>query len=294
MTAPEPDAPAAAHDAPAAAHDAPTAEPDAPAAAHDAPTPEPDAPAAEARWVRDAALAVGLLTILPVPIAGASESDLGRTALWFPLVGALVGGLAGGVRVVVAPLLGPLPATAIALIVLIAGTGALHQDGLADSADGIGAGGDAPRRLAAMRDSAIGAFGVLALLWWGLVLLTTVGSLTDVHALQALVVAGAVSRWAAVAHAARTPAARTDGLGAAFDVGWPRLAGASVLAVVVAEAAGGVLAGLLALAAGLLTAALSVVWAQRSLGGRTGDTLGATVAVAEMAVCVGLLALWRT
>jgi adenosylcobinamide-GDP ribazoletransferase len=240
-----------------------------------------------------AALAVGLLTVLPVPSTDAGEGELGRAAVWFPLVGALVGALAGGVRVLAQPLLGALPATAIALAVFIASTGALHQDGLADTADGIGARGDAQRRLAAMRDSAIGAFGVLALLWWGLVLLTTLGSLSDVQALRALVVAGAVSRWAAVVHAAATPPARVDGLGAAFRVDSVPLAIASGLAIAVAVAASGPLAGAVALGAGFLTAALSVAWARRALGGRTGDTLGATIAIAELAICVTLLALWH-
>jgi adenosylcobinamide-GDP ribazoletransferase len=245
------------------------------------------------RWAAGAALAVGLLTVLPVPSADSGEGELGRAVVWLPLVGALVGALAGGVRVLAQPLLGALPATAVALALFVASTGALHQDGLADTADGIGARGDAQRRLAAMRDPAIGAFGVLALLWWGLVLLTTLGSLTDLHALRALIVAGAVSRWTALLHAASSPAARADGLGAAFQVDSVRLVIASGLAIAVAVAAGGPLAGLVALGAGLLTAALSVAWVRKSLGGRTGDTLGATIAVTEAVVCVALLAVWH-
>ena len=243
--------------------------------------------------LRDAALALGLLTIVPAPGVAADQGELGRAALWFPLVGALAGALAGGVRVLAQPLLGALPSTAIALAVLIAITGALHQDGLADSADGLGARGGAQRRLDAMRDSAIGAFGVLALVWWGLLMLTTLGSLSDTHALRALIAAGALSRWAALLHAARTPPARADGLGAAFQVDGVRLTVASVLAVAIAEAAAGVGAGLIALAAAVLIAAISVVWARRSLGGRTGDTLGATIALSELAVCVALLGFWQ-
>lgn len=240
-----------------------------------------------------AALAIGLLTVLPVPTGDLDEGELGRSAVWFPLVGALVGCLAGGVRMAGQALLGALPATALALATLIAVTGALHQDGLADTADGIGARGDAGRRLAAMRDHAIGAFGVLALLWWGLVMLSTLASMNDVHALQALIVAGALSRWAAVAHAGFSPPARTDGLGVAFHAGVPSLAIATISAAAIAEFVGGALVGFVALGAGVLCAALSIVWVRRSLGGRTGDTLGATIALAEVTVCLALLAAWR-
>ena len=71
------------------------------------------------------------------------------------------------------PCSAPAPPPSLALVVLVALTGALHQDGLADTADGLGARGDRDRRLAAMRDSAIGAFGVLALIGWALLLATT-------------------------------------------------------------------------------------------------------------------------
>lgn len=249
--------------------------------------------AAVRRWAGGAALAIGLLTVLPVPRVDSREGELGRGAMWFPLVGALVGSLAGGVRMAGQALLGTLPATALALATLIALTGALHQDGLADTADGIGARGDADRRLAAMRDHAVGAFGVLALLWWGLVMLSTLASMNDTHMLLALIVAGALSRWAAVAHAGFSHPARSEGLGAAFHVGVPALAIATIVAAAIAELASGALVGLGALGAAVLCAALSIVWAQRSLGGRTGDTLGATVAIAEITVCLALLAAWR-
>jgi adenosylcobinamide-GDP ribazoletransferase len=245
------------------------------------------------RWAGGAELAIGLLTVLPVPRVDSREGELGRGSAWFPLVGALVGSLAGSVRMASQPLLGTLPATALALAALIAVTGALHQDGLADTADGIGARGDGGRRLAAMRDHAIGAFGVLALLWWGLVMLSALASMNDTHMLLALIVAGALSRWAAVAHASFSPPARTDGLGAAFHVSVPSLAVATIFAAAIAGLASGVLVGLGALGAAVLCAALSIVWARRSLGGRTGDTLGAAVAVAEVTVCLVLLAAWR-
>ncbi|MDO8213639.1 adenosylcobinamide-GDP ribazoletransferase [Conexibacter sp. CPCC 206217] len=241
----------------------------------------------------DIALALSFLTLVPVPAAALSAGSMARAAGWFPLVGAGIGTAAGGVRAATAPLFGDAPATVIALIVLVGITGALHQDGLADSADGLGVRGDRERRLAVMRDSAIGVFGMLALLGWGLLLLTTLTPLSDAHVLAALIAAGALSRAAALLHAKATPPARRDGLGAGFTVHPGALAAGAATGVAAALLAAGPARGALAIATAALVAAASVVWARRTLGGRTGDTLGATVALCELAVCLALAASWQ-
>lgn len=236
--------------------------------------------------------AITFLTIVPVPAAG--DLGLSGAAVWFPVVGAAVGGLAGGVRLLGGHVLGPGVSTVLAMIVLVVVTGALHQDGLADTADGIGArGGSRVRRLEVMRDSATGVFGALALIAWALLLFTALSSLDGDHALRALVVACALGRWAALVHAAATVPARAEGLGASLRVGGVALGAATVLALVVALAVGGLVAGGAAVGTGAVVAGLSVVFARRMLGGRTGDTLGATVAIAEVAVCVVLLGVWQ-
>jgi len=251
------------------------------------------APGSVRRLADDAALAVGFLTILPVPAVDPGPRGLGRAAAWFPLVGALVGAGAGGVRAGAQPLVGALPATVLAVVALVALTGALHQDGLADTADGLGArGGGRERRLAAMRDSAIGTFGVLALIGWSLLLVAALAGLSDAHALAALIAAGAAGRWAALLHALGAAPARGDGLGAGFAFARPALAAASALAIAAALIACGPDGGALALGAAAATAALLTVYARRLLGGRTGDTLGATVALAEVTVCVVLAGWW--
>jgi len=245
------------------------------------------------RLARDAALAVGFLTILPVPAVDPGPRGLGRAAGWFPLVGALVGALAGGVRAGMQPLVGASTATVLAVVALVAVTGALHQDGLADTFDGLGArGGGRERRLAAMRDSAIGTFGVLALIGWSLLLLAALAGLSNAHALAALITAGAAGRWAALLHAIGAAPARGDGLGADFGVTRPALAAASGLAIAAALIACGPIGGALALGAAAAIVTLMVLYAQRLLDGRTGDTLGATVALAEVAVCVALAGWW--
>lgn len=241
----------------------------------------------------DLGMAVSFLTLLPVPAGAHARGDFGRAAGWFPLVGVAVGALAGGVRIAAEPLLGAAPATVLALAVLVFVTGALHQDGLADCADGLGVRGDRERRLAVMRDSQIGTFGMLALLGWGLLLLTTLAPLSGADALLALIAAGGLGRAAALVHAVATPPARREGLGAGFAVRPVPLALGVATAAATALLAVGPPRGLLAIGAAALVAAASVVWAGRTLGGRTGDTLGATIALAELAVIVALAASWQ-
>jgi len=252
----------------------------------DAAPPRPNPPA-------DLGMALSFLTLVPVLAAAHRRGDFGRAAGWFPLVGAGVGALAGGVLVGAEPLLGAAPAAVLALAALVLVTGALHQDGLADCADGLGVRGDRERRLAVMRDSQIGTFGMLALLGWGLLLLTTLAPLAPADALLALIAAGALGRAAALVHAVATPPARRDGLGAGFAVRRAPLAAGTLTAAAAALVAVGPLRGLLAIAAAALVALASVGWARRALGGRTGDTLGATIALTELAVVVALAASWQ-
>jgi adenosylcobinamide-GDP ribazoletransferase len=233
--------------------------------------------------------AITFLTVVPVPGGG----DLRRAAAWFPVVGAAVGALAGGVRAGLDPVLGATAATVLALAALVIVTGALHQDGLADTADGLGVRGDRDRRLAAMRDSSIGVFGALALIGWTLLMVVVLDRLSTARAVEALVAAAALGRWAALLHAAWSPPARADGLGASFAVGRVALILASGVAAAAAIALCGVGPGLAAIAAGLVVAGASVLHVRVTLGGRTGDTLGATVALAEVVVCTVLLAVWR-
>jgi adenosylcobinamide-GDP ribazoletransferase len=236
--------------------------------------------------------AIAFLTIAPMP-ASAGRDGLSGAAGWFALVGAAVGAFAGGVRLGAEQLLGRTPATALAMIALVLATGALHEDGLADTADGLGVRGDRARRLAVMRDPATGVFGALALIGWGLLLLTTLAAMDATHALVALTVACALARAAALLHAAATPPARGDGLGAALSVSRPALVAATATSAALSLALCGLADGAIAVGAALLLGASSSSLARRALGGRTGDTLGATVAVVEVLVCVVLLACWR-
>jgi adenosylcobinamide-GDP ribazoletransferase len=235
--------------------------------------------------VRSLGLALAFLTIVPVRLREAPP--LGAAAPWFPLVGAVVGALAGGLGYLAQPTLGSTVAAIVSVATLVVLTGALHQDGLADCADALG-GSTRERRLAIMRDSSIGTFGALALIAWFALLTAALARLAREDAFSVLTAAAATARWAALLHATLPPA-RPDGLGAGFHVSPPALAVATAIGAAVAIALAGVPDGLAALLAAALTAGLVSVGANALLGGRTGDTLGATVALAEALVAVVLL-----
>jgi adenosylcobinamide-GDP ribazoletransferase len=223
------------------------------------------------------AIATAVLTRLPVGAALGGEGTIAGSAWAFPLVGAGIGALAA-LAFLIAELLGcgDAPAALIALAAGLALTGALHEDGLADTADGFGGGSSREAKLAIMRDSRLGSFGVLALvLSIGLrtAALGTIGE--PIHAGLALIAAHAASRGALPPLMRILVPARADGLGAA--AGRPSLTVAIIAAVLGAAIALAVLGpgrGALAL---LLTGAalvLAAMLAQRQIGGYTGDVLG--------------------
>jgi adenosylcobinamide-GDP ribazoletransferase len=243
--------------------------------------------------VRDCKVALAFLTRLPMaaepPPHGAS---LAASVVMFPLVGALIG-LCGGGGYALAFWLGvpPLPAAAVALATTIWLTGALHEDGLADVADGFGGGRTPEDKLRIMRDPRIGSYGALAL---SLDLLARAGALAALAGpwtvAAALVVAGAVSRAALPPVMAMLPNARADGLAAAAGRPHPLRAGAAVLIaalIAVLLLGNAAVAALLAGAA----AAFAVAWlARRQIGGQTGDVLGAVQQLTEIGVLLAIVA----
>ncbi len=254
----------------------------------------PDATKPLPRLTQDAALAVVFLTRLPLPLDGPPADGAPARAMgWFPLVGALVG-LAGGAVLTLADLahLPPLSAALLALVATAWLTGGLHEDGAADVADGFGGGRDKARKLEIMRDSRVGSYGVLALVFSVAVRASALAALTQpAAAVAALVAAGALSRAGLAGLARLLPPARTDGLAAAQGrPGLPTVALALMLGAVVAVPA----LGAAALAAAM--AAAGAVWliaalARRQIGGHTGDVFGAAQQAAEAAVLLTVTAL---
>ena len=248
-----------------------------------------------AGWWRDTRLAAAFLTRLPLgPESTDTERDLAGAARAFPIVGAAVG-VAAGAGLVVSSWLGlhPLACALVALAVAALATGALHEDGLADVADGFGGGRTRAAKLKIMRDSRIGAYGVMALIFSvGLRAAALAGLPGSGWAALALMAAGAASRAVLPMVMHRLEPARRDGL--AVGAGRPpreaaltaTLLGAALVLLFLGPAAGA--AVVIAAAA---AAALMAAQARRQVGGSTGDVLGAVQQVAETAALLAAAAL---
>ena len=237
-------------------------------------------------------LAMALLTRLPLPRLPDSAFARQATSAWaWPLAGLVVGGLGAlagsgalalGLPVIVAAL--------VALSVQMITTGAMHEDGLADTVDGLWGGWTRDRRLEIMKDSHIGTYGVLALIisaglrWSMLAGLLTLGA-------GPVVAIAVLSRASMPALMAALPNARGDGL--AHKVGAPPLwavLGAVGLSLAIALAAIG--PGALAAALAILVGATLLGWiARRKIGGQTGDILGASQQISEILAGLTLLTL---
>ena len=233
--------------------------------------------------------AFAFLTRLPVPAP--ADPSLSRAAVWFPVVGLLVGGLAAGVRALAELGLPPAPATLLAVAAAMLVTGALHEDGLADVADALGAHVDRARRLEILRDPRIGAFGALALVIAVGLVATAVAALDTADAASALVAAHVLSRWAILPVSRALRPAR-EGSGSLLRVGTPALLAASALAAAAILVVCGPEAGAAAIGAAVLSAAIAALILFRALGGVTGDGYGATAKLAETVVCLTLCAWW--
>ncbi|MDQ0504428.1 adenosylcobinamide-GDP ribazoletransferase [Xanthobacter agilis] len=239
---------------------------------------------------------------LPLPEWGADPHgapDLDRLAYAVPLAGVVLGGLSGLVLVGASLLhLTPFLAATLAVATLVLATGALQEDGLADTADGFGGGRDRTRRLAIMRDSRIGSFGATALV---LALILRVGALEaliqasgPMHAALALCVAAAVSRTSGILLLRALPPARTDGASAAVGQPAPKAAlacglNAALIAALILVPGFGVGASFAALATALLVLGAMGLLSARLVGGQTGDVAGATQQVSEIAVLLAVL-----
>lgn len=232
-------------------------------------------------------VAIQLLTRLPVGDPWREDRDIARSTGWFAVAGALVGGVAASTWWIAALALPRLAAASVALLVVLVLTGGLHEDGLADTTDGFFGAADPTGRLAIMRDSSLGTYGVLALITTILLRVTLLASLPPVLGAGALVSISAISRGVLGAAALSAAPAAKDGRGASL-LGHLR-PGPALASLLSAAAVSAVILQLVAvpvLAAGLLGAIVVRVMATRRLGGLTGDVLGAMVVCAEV---LGLL-----
>lgn len=234
----------------------------------------------------DVAAAFTLLSRLPLPVDHAQAGDRAAASVWaWPLVGACLGAVAAILADIALFFGAPAGiAAALALAVLCVATGAMHEDGLADCADGLGGGRDRESRLAIMKDSRIGVYGAVALALAVLARWSGIAGLIDAgHLFWPMVAVGAASRLPMMLAMFVMRPAREDGLSAGVGLPPPpaiAAAGAFVLTI-----------GLVALGFGVvpllfwtLLAPLPLWFlANRLIGGQTGDVLGGSQQLAEIA-----------
>lgn len=221
------------------------------------------------------------------------ETAFGRATVYFPAVGLLLGVLLILVRAVLGCIF-PAPLLAAMLVAAtVVMTGGLHLDGFMDTVDGVFSGRPRERKLEIMRDSRVGAFGVLAVVCLLLLKYNIFLSLSDVLAWQAIIPALVLSRWAMVYAIARFPYARPSGLGTLYK----KYTGGRELLLATASTL--IITGLVSGIAGLLL--LPVIWAwvrfvggklTAELGGLTGDTYGATAELTELLVYLAVFPLY--
>lgn len=244
--------------------------------------------------LRDVAAAIGLLSRLPVRVNEAHATARGASAAWaYPLAGLVVGLIAcvvGQIALSLGLAASLVAGLIIATVVII--TGAMHEDGLADAADGLWGGWDKTRRLEIMKDSSIGAYGVIALVlglglrWQALTVLIGVGGVW-----VPVLAAAMISRAVMVPVMARLPHARDTGLSHA--VGRPDEMTALIAIAIAVIGALFLLqfSGLWVIAAAALSALACALIAKAKINGQTGDILGATQQVAEISMLLTLCAL---
>jgi adenosylcobinamide-GDP ribazoletransferase len=240
-------------------------------------------------WLDDVLAATSFLTRVQVPRRD-GRPDLARAYRAFPLVGAVIGAVIGALYLLLLRI--GLPAIAAAALALGAGallTGALHEDGLADVADGFGGGTDKATKLEIMRDSRLGTYGTLALMTAFIAKMGALSALPRTGVMIDMMATHALARAPLAVLAAAMPYARAQGL--ATSAGRPdsrtALTACLVGLAIAFLALPATTAMIAAIVAGCAAACFAAL-AQRQVGGQSGDVLGAVEQVCELAVLVFL------
>jgi len=240
--------------------------------------------------------AISFLTIIRLPRqreVGAEE--LGRSVVYFPLVGVIIGLILAGLGWLLGLVLPPAVVSGLLIVSLVVIGGGLHLDGLADTCDGIAGHKTVEDRWQVMRDSRAGAFGIIGICLVLLVKYVSLNSVPEDSLLPTLILMPVVSRWAMVYTVFAYPYARQAGLGKAFKDGasWQRFSIATVIAIAITiglawllSASYFYLAGLVVMAGVWVLVVALAAYLKRKFAGLTGDTYGAINEVAEVGVLV--------
>jgi adenosylcobinamide-GDP ribazoletransferase len=250
---------------------------------------KPETAVAIRQKTEELGVALSFLTRFPLPEFKMRTPATVGSAFWaYPLAGALIGAPAAAIFwLCVTAGFSTAPAALFAMAATLMASGAFHEDGLTDFWDGLGGGQSREEKLEIMRDSRIGTYGALALVF-------TLGLqytfLVNIHhyagqasVMGAIIAAEAVSRGALALPVSCLPPARNDGLGPSMAVlpSGTILTGVAIAAVIAILLLGG--GGVLMIVGAVLGAALIALLAWRFLGGFTGDVLGAVAVTARMA-----------
>jgi adenosylcobinamide-GDP ribazoletransferase len=218
-----------------------------------------------------------------------TSEQIGRSTVWFPVVGFIIGAILFGLHYVLELILPAALVNALLIAVLVILSGGLHLDGLSDTVDGLAGHRTPERRLEIMRDSHIGAIGAVGLFLFLIIEYVSLNNIPDKWIPFTLLLAPTVSRWTMVYAIFVFPYARPEGLGKAFKqaVGRSEFLIATfltlLLAVILFPTAGPVIA-----AGTWIIISLAALYIKRQIGGLTGDTYGA---INEIALVTVLLAI---
>lgn len=234
--------------------------------------------------------ALGFLTTIPGPFhASLGIEELGRAAVWFPLVGALIGGLVTLIQIGLVRLFSLQISAVLSIAAWIYLTGGLHLDGLADSYDGLINSSAPERRLEIMKDPRLGTFGAVGLILTIILKISALTSLPINFNWLVIPLAASTARWLLL-WAAYQPTARPDGIGAIFKQGIKNM---DVVMAAVIPLGLMILCGwrgLIALLLGCLCALSIFRLARVQLGGMTGDVLGFMVETVEAVILLVFVA----
>lgn len=247
---------------------------------------------------RDLLICLMFFTRLPVRLNFKEHVNLYRAIHMYPYAGAVVG-VVGAIVILIATLTGlpPIPAAILCATAMAFTTGALHEDGLADMVDGFGGGQEKQRKLEIMKDSRIGTYGVLALIFSQALRVFVLAELIAFNlaaSMASLILAAAFSRATSMLFWYALPPARTDGLskssGQPDKVALIIAFGLTViLALLLLPWSFGAIALFLAVVAGLCSMFLLIWICKKQIQGQTGDTIGATQQITELVFMTFLL-----
>ena len=232
--------------------------------------------------------AVRFLTIIPLPgRREVSPEEVGRSIVYFPLVGVIIGLILVGLNWLLGLFLPSALVTVLLVVSLVVISGALHLDGFVDTCDGIGGHKTVEERWRVMQDSRAGGFGIIGVCCLLLVKYVSMSGVPDSWLMQTLVLMPVVGRWAMVYAVFAYPYAKPSGLGKVFKqvASWPRFVIATFITLAVAVILASLTGFVIMLAIWVIVIAMAA-YLKGKFGGLTGDTYGAINEVAEVCVLI--------